>query len=296
MRRALGGALLGVLIAARPAGAGQGLDVHGLRPPADPFGYVAVPGSGALAAGRGHVAVYVSDAHEPLEGEGPATAAVQRLATLEVVAGLGLVNLGRGRAIQLGVGLPLVLDVDGHGPDGGRLQAGLLGDVRAELKAGFGDAAERGLGWMARTVLEWPTGRQRAFVSDGGLGWQLELGLEAVRSSLRGALVLGCEWLPGEARTPGVRAGDRLRLGAALGWAALRDLAGLEHLEAVFELRHAVRLGDPYARSSEVALELEGAIRYRDRRWLVLAGGGGRLGRGAGAAQSRWCVAAGWNF
>ncbi len=212
-----------------------------------------------------HFAVYASAARGVYEleqnGADRDLEPVEELTALDLVLGLGLL-----RSVQVGVVLPIVLHEEGDDPldPGGGVRPCGLGSLRTELKWSIRDFREGIVGVAAKAYATWPTGRDRDLVSPDGPGF----GVTGVAETgfgdfVRLAVNVGYELVPGEPEIAGVRADDRLHVGAALRLAPiLSDIDFLAPLGLFVEAAHSTLARDPWDREIESPLRLSFAIKY----------------------------------
>jgi hypothetical protein len=294
---------------AAPARAGEGADAGWFfRPPADPFGHLAQGGAEALRQGEVFAAAWLLHAQRPAATRARGGGRFARsLDVADLTLGAGALDLGRARALAVGIGLPVIADARGEPRPGASLaDAAGLGPLRTEVKLGWGAPADDAVALAARARLTWPTGDDRELGADGdGLALLVEGGVELQRSIARVSLFAGYEWIEGAvdldaidgrgAADP-IRVDDRLQVGLAVALAPLIDLAGWERLELCFEVRHAILAADPYARSEEAPAEIGLGVRFLGERLFLAGGGLLGLDRGFGAARRRVVVGVGMAF
>jgi hypothetical protein len=283
--------------AARDARALDEFSAQNFRPPVDPWGYVTVEGAKTLAPGQPFGAAYYDWSHRPLV-VGSTLEAIREQQWFDLVGGYGITSLGKTGGLEAGLDLPIAAhEVDFV--EGRRRESGGLGDLRTDLKASFGDRDDDFFGLETRGYVNWPTGRHDLhFMSnDGAFTIGGEVGVEGKIDWVRGAITLGWEWIDSKFDAPalGVRVDDRFHVGFALAVAPLRDIAGFESLETVFELTHWTLSDRPWDHEASSPIEVGGAVRYNGK-FFALAGLSGTLNQGAGAPDARLVLALGYAF
>jgi hypothetical protein len=133
--------------------------------------------------------------------------------------------------------------------------------------------------------------------NDGAFTIGAEVGVEGKIDWVRGGLVLGWEWIDSKFVLPGtdVRVDDRFHIGAAIAVAPLRDIAGFETLEMVFEATHWTLSDRPWDHEASSPVEVGGALRYNGK-FFALAGVSGTLNQGVGAPDARLVLSLGYAF
>ena len=276
-----------VLGAAAPA-LGRGFDTRGFDPPSDPWGYVAASGAKALAPLQAHAGAIFDYADAPLRVE--EHEAIESLDELDLAAAVGLFQAGAART-EVGFFLPIVLRERGHED----LEESGAGDLRTDVKVAFLDRDDDALGLSLRGGVRWPTGRGVDLASNERFAAGLEGSVERRIGFLRFGADLGYEWLDGERTIGPIHYDDRLLMALGLAIAPLSDIRGWDPLELVFEVRHSMRVADPYDREEEAPVEVGGAIRWTGTL-VALVGAGAGLNDGAGAPDARFYCMLGFTF
>jgi hypothetical protein len=292
----LGRALAVITLAAGAArGATVGVDAIGFDAPIDPFAYITVQGAKALDPGGFHLAGYGIWNHRPFRLAG-GVEGIEDAYIYNLVAGVGIVSIGKRAGLEAGLSLPLVLAERGFDLDRGEpIHDEGVGDLRADVKLAVLDRDDDVVGLAFRAWGRFPTGHTTAFASNDAVQVGVDAELEYHAGFFRTGLNLGYQWLDGTASTADVTIDDSVRLGYGLGIAPLSDIRGWEPLEVVFELTHSFRASRPYARQEESPLMVGGALRWAGTLF-ALVGGSAALTRGAGAPDAQLVAALGVTF
>jgi hypothetical protein len=289
--------LLVVLGGARGSVA-SGTDVHGFRPPHDPFGYAGLAGVNVLEAGEVFTAATLSLAERPFATKVRGGRPVRRLHTADLRLGVGVLRLWRGGGVSVGASLPYALHERGDGLFGEGVSESGLGSLRTDAKIKLQDPLDDAIGVALRFGVDWPTGDADDLLAEDGLAATGAFTLEWNASVLRIAGEVGYRWIEGDGRLNGreLIVSDQVTLGMGFAVAPLLDLAGYEHVEIFSEARHAFRAADPYRRSEESPLEVGGGLRFRGDTLLIVVSGFAGLNRGVSAAQRRFALEVGVRF
>lgn len=285
-------ALLCLFAAAAPATAqdADGFNMQNFEVPTDPHGYITMNGARTLRQWIPFVAVGINWAHNPLTFVEPGEDLVQDLTQLDLAVGLGVFEFGDAGGLEIGLHVPIILDLHGRRFDDldRRLPSGGFGDIQANVKATLFDREEDLIGIFGRFYADFPSGEEEDFLSNKDkitLGWQL--GVEKQISRFRIGVEIGYEWLDSDVQLGGIQVDDKLRLNAGLGFELLDDLW------AVLEVNSWGRIGHLYERARESPVELGGAIKYTGGLYAMIGGSAG-LNRGVGAPDGRVFFAVGF--
>jgi hypothetical protein len=298
----LAGLLLAVPAAAR---ANDGFAAQLFEPSADPYGFVTVSGGKALDPLHPHVAAWYDFARRPLVLTGPAgsEATVDTLHWLDLVAGLGLLPIGKG-GLAIGFDLPIALAADGTDPITDEpFDTSRVGDLRTDLKLAVLDRDDDVVGAGLRGWVDWPTGSESRFISNAGA---FALGIEGFVEKRFGEVfrlggTIAYEWLDGAFRSPNGTIDDWLRFGAAAAVAPLTDYEVWDGLEIIGEITHRTSAKRPW--DAEGISPFEGTLAVRmqvpvakSRGFDFLLGGGLGLNEGIGAPDARLIVSVGFTY
>jgi len=303
------GLFLGVLGALSVLGGGlgfakefDGFNTQNYRVPTDPNGYITMNGARTLKKLQPHISVGFNWAHNPLTFVQSSRDLIKDITYLDLAAGLGLIEIGDAGGIEVGVYVPLTVDLHGNRLENmnRRLPDGGFGDIQANVKATLFDREEDLIGLFGRMYIEFPSGNEDDFTSNKDkytLGWQV--GVEKqLGKLLRVGVELGYEWVDGNIQVGGVTIDDKFRLngGAMLNVGEALDL-GFEDLWVVFEVQSYGRPQNLYDRARESPVELGGGLKYTGTIYAQVGATAG-VNRGVGAPDVRIYFSlgfTGWN-
>jgi hypothetical protein len=307
-----GAALLcgaGPALAQSPAANGDGFNAQNFKPALDPYGYVQTEGARSLQMFQPFVGLYFNWAHNPLKLSaarpgGFGNDVIRDLSQFNLVAALGLLNIGKHGGVELAVDVPYVVDENGIGPsdaivfgaDGkptGLRDAG-FGSLRTALKVTFLDREDDAIGISGIADLEWPTGKNEDYLANSNqVSPRFWLVLEKKFGPIRFGVNVGYEWIYSHIEVGGVNVDDKIWLRAGLAIEPF-DMKNLP-LSIVIEGTHWFRAGHPWDIEAEAPIEVGGAIKYSGTLFALVGAYAG-LNEGVGSPDERVVAALGVAF
>lgn len=281
----------------------EGFNAQNFKVPTDPHGFITMNGARTLRSLQFFGGVGANWATDPtkLRINNARSELLEDLTQLDLVAGIGLLEIGDAGGLSIGVHAPINLDLHGRRIDDfdRRIPSGKFGDIQANVKLVVFDREEDLIGLYARMTADFPSGDEENLTSNRDrytLGWQV--GIEKQFGKiLRVGVEAGYDWIDGDIRIGGVKIDDKLRLNAAIALSpgGLLDIEALEDLWVVVEAHSWGRIGHLYERERESPIELGGAIKYTGFIYVMVGASGG-LNNGVGAPEARMFGMVGFAF
>lgn len=302
-------AVAGLAAGGAPARAAiESFDAQNWKPALDPYGYVTVDGAKTLEPFQFHVAAYFDWEHNPLKltagrPGGFGRTVIRDLSQVDLVAGLGIISFGHG-GLEIGIDVPYIVDESGKSigdvnPVTGapkELPETSWGDPRTAVKLTLLDRAEDAIGIALKGEIQWPIGREKAFLNNRNRITPLfSLVIEKKMGILRFGGEIGYEYINQHTEVAGVTVDDKLKLGLAFAVEPFDEKETLGKLSFVVEAFHWARIGNLWKHEAESPIEIGGAIKWTGGVFALVGANAG-LNSGVGSPDERVYASVGVTF